>query len=561
MSLKTIQLTIPNNKVLQDITCFTPEENYLLLKIGSDCLLEGRKVVAGLTQNEIYEKIKNETKEEIQKLELNIILEREVTKKMEERYVKMYGVQIEQMKKQMERVEDSNKILREQLKSFESGNEEIIEKEVKKIKDKFDFLLEEKDKQNQLNREAFEKAEKLLNKNRYMSSCEKGGDGEDIFENISTTFKDFSGYKIENKSKQGHKGDFHLFFDEFNVLVDCKNYCTSIYKKEIEKIESDLITNDNMIFAWLVSLESDISGWNRFPIMNKWIMTDKGMKCIIFVNNLLDSKYPKDTLRLVWTICNEFNKLIKNIDTDDEELKTYRERDLILKNKIKKFQDRSAEMKRSINGSLSILRNIDNDIIDMLSIFSNEIMNNECEKYIKISEWWNNTIEYSDNDEDKLISTDVWNKFKKDNKEYIFEKNINMEIFKDTVYKIVGKDRYVEKTKKGAVEIVGFKFKEFKNILGELELKSKNLIPVIKVINKKQNNSSYYFNKKDDEDIIKEYNTTDKNILIIADENNIRPWQVVSLLLKYKIIKKREDSRGYDIYKKTDEYKSKISTI
>jgi hypothetical protein len=47
MSLKTIQLTIPNNKVLQDIISFSPEENYVIFKIGSDCLLEGLNVVSG----------------------------------------------------------------------------------------------------------------------------------------------------------------------------------------------------------------------------------------------------------------------------------------------------------------------------------------------------------------------------------------------------------------------------------------------------------------------------------------------------------------------------------
>ena len=57
MSLKTIQITVPKNKILQDISSFSPEENYLMLKIGSDCLLEGRKVVTGLSQDEIYEKI------------------------------------------------------------------------------------------------------------------------------------------------------------------------------------------------------------------------------------------------------------------------------------------------------------------------------------------------------------------------------------------------------------------------------------------------------------------------------------------------------------------------
>ena len=43
----------------------------------------------------------------------------------------------------------------------------------------------------------------------------------------------------------------------------------------------------------------------------------------------------------------------------------------------------------------------------------------------------------------------------------------------------------------------------------------------------------------------------------ISDKNNVRPWQVVSLLMRYKIIKKRDEALGHDKYKETEEYKSK----
>ena len=39
MSVKTITLTIPNDKILSDvINSFSPEENYWMLKIGSESL-------------------------------------------------------------------------------------------------------------------------------------------------------------------------------------------------------------------------------------------------------------------------------------------------------------------------------------------------------------------------------------------------------------------------------------------------------------------------------------------------------------------------------------------
>ena len=47
--------------------------------------------------------------------------------------------------------------------------------------------------------------------------------------------------------------------------------------------------------------------------------------------------------------------------------------------------------------------------------------------------------------------------------------------------------------------------------------------------------------------------------MMLSADNNVRPWEVVSLLMKHKVISKRCDARGYDIYKETDEYKNKIT--
>lgn len=108
-----------------------------MLKIGSSCLVEGRKVVAGLTQKEIYQKIRDESKDEIQKLELDVLMEKELMKKMEERMAKMYEVQIVKLEKQ-------NEMLSGQIKTYENENKDLIQKEVEKVREKFDLLLEQK---------------------------------------------------------------------------------------------------------------------------------------------------------------------------------------------------------------------------------------------------------------------------------------------------------------------------------------------------------------------------------------------------------------------------------
>jgi len=476
MSLKIITLTIPQESIL-NIENFSPEENYQMLKIGSSCLLEGRKIVAGLTQKEIYEKIKNESKEEIQKLEMNIINEKEIAKKLEERLSASYEIQIEKLNK---RLEDA--IV--QIEVGKQNNIILLNEEINKVKEKYELILEEKDKQNQLNREVFDKAEKMINKTGSKSSISIGDDGEKIFENLVDTFRDFSGYKIENKAKQGHKGDFHLFFKDFNILVDSKNYSGSVQKKEIIKIESDLSINDNMNFAWMVSLNSNISDYNKFPIMTKWITTDVGVKCILFINNLLEHKEPRNILRQAWMMCEDFYKLTKSIDKEDGELAEYRENNLLYKKQIEKLQERASEIRRSINTSFNILKHMDNDILEMLSNISDKIVN---EKYVvnnKIKEWWDDNIEYTE-DECTMTSTEIWNKFKRDNKEYVGENKITIESFKSMLTCIVSSSNYIDKGKKSAIEFVGFKWKliELKPI-DNLEIEDKVIEKIKKVKNK-----------------------------------------------------------------------------
>jgi hypothetical protein len=378
---------------------------------------------------------------------------------MQEKISQMYESQIEQLNKKLENAMS-------QIKIYEKDMSASLQEEVNKVKEKYDLLLEEKDKQyqiqNQLNRDAFDKAIKLLDKTANKSSISLGDSGEQIFENLAETFKDFINFKIENKAKQSHKGDFHLFFKDFNVLVDSKNYTSNISKKEIQKIESDLNTNGNMNYAWLVSLNTNICEYNKFPIMSKWITTDDGkVKCILMINNLLDNKDPRNILRQAFQICEEFYKLTRKVEKEDVELEKYVERNLLYKKQINNLQDRASDLRRSMNTSLNILKNMDGDLLEMLSNMSDDIVNEKFSTLEKIKEWWNANVEYTDNNGDKIISTELWNKFKKENKEYVGVNNLNIEQFKDAITgNVVNSSNYIEKTKKGAIEFIGFKWKD-----------------------------------------------------------------------------------------------------
>ena len=445
MSGKIIQIEIPEDKIISNVvSCFTPEENYLMIKIGSECIIEGRKAVTSLTQNEIYQKLKNETRKEVEKLERDLLVKDAINSEMEIKITNMYESQIEKYRKQLIDIS-------KELEDANNNNIIKIQKEVKKETDKYEIMYNEKEKQLNKFSEIYDK---LVKQNEVKSSIQLGDKGEEEFEILANTFRDFEGYKLEKTSQQGHKGDFHLFFKKFNVLVDSKNYLTAVQKKELVKIEQDLIQNETMDFAWLISLRSNVCEYNKYPIMFKWINTDTKNKCIIIVNNLYANN-PENMLRNVWSITNEINnKLFKeNKNTD------YKERDNFLIEKIKMCQKRLIEMRKYVTSMSQTIKDIDKDLINTLELLTNELVENESLKNKKIKEWWNNNIEYIEDKEQILTSTDIWSKFKKDEKDYVNENNLLVDEFKEMLKSFIDLGTYLEKSKKGALEFIGFKYK------------------------------------------------------------------------------------------------------
>jgi len=240
------------------------------------------------------------------------------------------------------------------------------------------------------------------------------------------------------------------------------------------------------------------------------------------------------------------------------------ERDYNVVQKIKMAQKRLSELRRTVLSMSQITKDIENDILDALSLLSNEIVKNESEKNVKIKEWWDLNIEIDNNDENKLTSTEIWTRFKKDNKEYVDENKLLIDDFKNYVKIFIDVDKYNEKSKKGSIEFIGFKFKEEHLLVTqpiEIEINIPNVIQKKKkVINKTINKQSkFVIDEEVDNSIVDQYITTDDDIIIISKAKNVMVWQIVSVLVNNKIINKRNDARGYEKYKETDEYKSKIN--
>ena len=554
MSLKIIKLTIPEESIL-NIGDFSPEENYQMLKIGSQCLLEGRNAVAGLTQKEIHQKIKNESKDEIQRLEMNIMVEKELRAKMEERISAMYDTQVSQMKKQIE-------LLSTQIKTYELESKDLVKKEVDKAKEKYDLLLQEKDRQNQLNREVFDKAIQLTHK----STSHKGSDGEKTFSEYAETFQDFKGFEIIDKHTQGGQGDFHLHFEEFDVLVDAKNYKKKVPVDQREKIKKDLLKNDHLHFAWLVSLNTCIEKYDKSPIMYEWVNT---RQCIVHINNLSSFEDPKKILRIVWFTCKELYRFIDDVNFDETELTELRENNFKMMDKVRNIRKTIREINTSMNATRNLIQVMDDELRGILEAETNEIV---ASNFSLFDDWWELNLEVS-NDESLVASTDLWTRFKQENKLMISEMNITGDKFKQYIKTKVPLSSIILRNKNAnsAFDVKGLKMSDIEKKVNEKmeEVKEKIAVELNLELNEeviknnkkkvvKKGKIEVYFDEKLDKKIITDYSEKNKDIMLLSKEYNFRPWEIVSLLVRYKVINKRDEAIGYDIYKKTDEYKQKI---
>ena len=558
MSLRTINITIPADELVPDIiNTFTPEENMLMLKIGSNCLKEGRQAVAGLTQKELYNKIKDETKDEIQKLETNLLVERELRSVISEEMSKMYKKQIDDMKTQI-------KDMSHTISKYELANVELVNKATEKAKEKYDLLLQEKDKQVSKFSDTYEK----LLVQSHKSTSHKGSDGEKQFEDYANTFIDFKGFELIDKHTQGGDGDFHMRFEEFDVLVDAKNYKKKVPIDQREKIKNDLIKNEHIPFAWLVSLNTTIDKFDKSIIMYEWINT---RQCIIYINNLAQNDDPKKILRMVWFTCKELYRFISDVSVDDDELTTIKETHFKLMDKVKNLRKNIREINTTINVTKNMIQVMDDQLKEILESETTTIVESN---YSFFDDWWTKNIEVS-NEDVRLVSTDIWFKFKSDNKIELNEFNITPDKFKQFIKSKTPSINIFLKNKSAnsAFEIKGIKFKNTKKdnitkVFGKMLPSEENIVLNLNenllaknTVSKKKNNSSVeeYFNEEQIDKIISEYSVEENDIMNIALINNIKPCEVISLLVRHKIIVKRDQSKGYDKYKETDEYKNKLT--
>lgn len=447
MSVKIINITVPTDVVIPEIiSSFSPEENYMMLKIGSDTLSEGRKSVVNLTNEDISRKLRDEYKKEIEGLNTEITVEKNISLKMQEKITKMYEYQIEQLNKKLE-----NAIA--QIESYKNNKDLSLHEEINKVKEKYDLMYGEKEKQVERMTEVYEKM--IIQNNTTKSASHKGSEGEKQFEDYANTFIDFKGFEIIDKHTQGGQGDFHLHFEDFDILVDAKNYKKKVPNDQRDKIKKDLQKNDHLQFGWLVSLNTSIEKFDKAPVMYEWINTKQ---CLVYINNLCSFEDPKKILRIVWFTCKQLYDMTKEVNFDEEELTRLKNDRFKMMDKIRNLRKNIREINTSINATKNLIQVMDDELRGLLENETNEIVMSNISIF---DDWWVTNVEIV-SEEFTCSSTDLWTRFKQNNKCLLNDMNITGEKFKQYLKSKVPMSAILlrNKNSNAAFDVKGIRLKE-----------------------------------------------------------------------------------------------------
>ena len=475
--LKRITLYLPPTAILpESIPSWTPEDTETILSVGNAALLRA-KYCHGNAKNQ------------------------EVLKELERDLAKKYQEELETSQELVRRFEKDAEYNKERLRLMQEEAEYQIERRLSQSKDVFDNLLEsyrkeredmqtrisqlqrdndsasnkthkealsmvsremesmrqmlkEKDKQIEAHKELFERSISkvdALTQKRDVASIGKIGEGQ--FRGLAiAVFRDFEGFQMKDVHSIGGLGDFHMQFKEMTILVDSKLYTNKVPSTSREKIKRDLLNNEHIEFAWLVSMDTYVDRFDKAPFMFEWVNPHK---CVCYINNLRGQDEPGEILRSVWYCCKALKQMMATGASEKGELSLLKEREMKMCDIAKRLEKTARERDTILSQMKQNFEKSDEYVRDLLNTETKAVV----EDYRAVVEWWNRNMEEIAETETPLKSTVVWAQYKKDSGDNLGPMDANS--FKDILCGFLGEDKvFRPKAKGGALGIKGFKWRE-----------------------------------------------------------------------------------------------------
>jgi hypothetical protein len=398
-SQKLHTLTLPAEfEIPNEFYSFTPEENALLIKIGTQVIFSSKKELLELQNDDYINNLKTE---------LRTFHEKE----LEEHKIKLLLVENDNDNAMKHQEKTFDLVLKEKENMIHFYKESMIRfdtslSELKSISQQLQIELNSKNTEiatlktnlyEKMKEEAVKREEliqKIMDK-KAQSTIDIGNRGEFLFQDIANeTFRDFPEYESEHVAERGHLGDVWLFFKDFNVLCDTKFHKSKVGKHHREQIKSDLQRNTKFKFAWLVSLETDINKFGQAPFIFESIISENGDKLYIcYINNFSNTENKNELLRSVWYACRTLFYDVIEKQNENNELKQLK----VFKENTMKSLEHMVRTSREMSDNIKMLQQTKQALDDSIRSMTNNniVLSIQDEHQEVIKKWWENTIQCS----------------------------------------------------------------------------------------------------------------------------------------------------------------------
>jgi hypothetical protein len=555
--LKQVIIEVPLDAEIPNLDSFNLDERVEILKMGYEYVLRVRKYAVGEKKiRELRDEVRGEYEETICKMDKELdemrIIEKYLMRTGEERSQLVetrYQLENDKLKKEMDTMTQK---LREMESYYEKKMEKELSKEIHREKEVAKIVNDERDKRVELYKEMDEKLKVVYEYiNMYKSTSELGSTGEKMLQEICRmAFRDIQEFEIKDVHTKATKGDYHLEFKDMTILIDSKLYTSAISATERDKIKRDLMKQENIHFAWLVSMDTPVMKFDKGVFAFEWIAKDK---CVCYINSLRKSN-PVEVVRALYYVCNMLNTYVihaNQMEKGGEEkeklgiLEKYRETITL---NLEKYQKFSRERDKALRDLKEILNNQDELIRSSLDTHTNEFVNSH---FNTVMSWWNANVE--ENPGGNVSSVLLWNRFRKDNADYAA--TIDICIFKDILMTFV-KEYTKPKGKDGKMEILNVGFK----ISSNCELPPNNVEIKIEIEEIKEptlpskvklKNTSWTEDEK--QELVQLY-SSGKKVLEISELLNRKAGGILNQLKVGGSITKYTNANGYSEYKASSQY-------
>jgi hypothetical protein len=544
---KRIVIEVPIHAKIPDYSLFPPEEREEMLKVGYEYMMQVQKYAVGEKKlNELRDIVKEEYMEKISILEKELdemrVVEKYLARTGEDRVQiveKRYQSEIEKLRREME-------YMSQKMRDMDVYYDKKLEKEMGREKEMSKIVNEEREKRVELYKEMDEKLKVVYEYiNMYKSTSELGTTGEKMLQEICRmAFRDIENFEIKDVHTKATKGDYHLEFKDMTILIDSKLYTSAISSTEREKIKRDLLKQENINFAWLVSMDTPVMKFDKGVFAFEWITKDK---CVCYINSLRKNN-PVEVVRALYYVCKMLNEyvILKSEGGEEKDklsgLEKYVE---TMVGNMEKYQKFSRERDKALRDLKEILNNQDELIRCSLDTSTNEFANTH---FNQVFEWWNETMEEKQGG--KVSSVLLWNKFRKDCAESA--SLIDIGIFKDILMTFT-KEFTKPKGKDGKMEILNVCFKNEELPPETCENNMNITMKIEPVVSSpvKYKTSSWTEEEKDE---LQRIYSNGKTVLEISNLLKRKAGGILNQLKVLNVISKYDTARGYDEYKKSNQY-------